>query len=416
MKKLVLAIVILAALLSLSATTFTSKSLLFADSFMLRAQGCEANYWNPALLNPASRGMWIPALNIGLFAGNNSLNLDLYNYVMDREYLDDIDKQKILDAIDGKVAFDLGGQMSVFGIAFGNVGISSSVHYGVRSAFSEQYLELLLYGNGDGTQAYEFTEEDNYFDALSYFDVTLGVGDIALPLPESFPPIKFGASGSILGGIGTAKIEDFHGSFSSDFDGLNVQQDVLLRAGAGGYGFKGMLGMVIEPIPQVKAGITLDNILGFINWGFVRQDFRAHFAVDSLYVMDIQEDFYEQEVTDSEADPFTTMLPMELRLAGLFFTNQVSVSADYIQGFGNAPNISTQGRFAFGLELKPVPFLQIHLGYGTGNDAYPWRMAYGIGVNLKVIEFGLGIQSIENFFPGSSSKGIAFGNYITIRI
>ena len=416
MKKALLLLLLCACLAALGATTFTSKSLLFADSFMLRAKGCEANYWNPALLNENTHDLWIPALNTGIFLGNNSLNLDLYNYIMDREYLTAEDKQHIMDAIDNKIAFEMGGQIGIFGITFGNVALSSSIHMGARSAFSEEYLQLLLYGNGDGSQVYEFTEEENYLEALSYTDITIGVGDIKAPLPEKFPPIRFGFAGSLLGGIGNAHTEDLYGMFSSNLDGLTVQQDVLLRTGAAGYGFKGMVGMVIEPIPFVKAGITLDNIFGFINWGLVRQDLTAHFAIDSLYAIDIQDDFYEYDYSRTKGDPYTTKLPLELRLSGMFHTNQVSFTADYVKGFDDGAEVSKQGRFALGVELKPLPFIQVHLGYGSGNDNYPWRVAYGIGLNLKAVEFGLGIQSIENFLPGSSSKGIAFGNYFNIRI
>jgi len=31
------------------------------------------------------------------------------------------------------------------------------------------------------------------------------------------------------------------------------------------------------------------------------------------------------------------------------------------------------------------------------------------------LEFGFGIQSIEHFYPGYSSKGLAFGTYVNIR-
>ncbi|MGC9362167.1 MAG: hypothetical protein ACP5F3_04480, partial [Candidatus Syntrophosphaera sp.] len=63
MKKSLLLITLLLAVITLPATTFTSKSLLFSDSFMMRAKGCDANYWNPALLNPEYREIKIPVLN-----------------------------------------------------------------------------------------------------------------------------------------------------------------------------------------------------------------------------------------------------------------------------------------------------------------------------------------------------------------
>ena len=74
-----------------------------------------------------------------------------------------------------------------------------------------------------------------------------------------------------------------------------------------------------------------------------------------------------------------------------------------------------QGRIALGAELRPIPVLSFFLGYGFPNDSYSWRTSFGIGLNFKELEFGFGIQSIEHFYPGYSTKGLAFGTYVNIR-
>ncbi len=403
---------------ALPATTFTSKSLLFADSYMLRAQGADANYWNPALLSSENPDFWMPAANIGFFAGNNSLNIDLYNFIMSEDYLDDEDKQRILDAIDDKLAFNFGGQIGLFGFTLGDLALSGSVHLAARAALTEKIVELALYGNGDGSQVYEFTKDENYVDALSYADVTLGWGDIRLPLPKVIPDIEFGIAVSALAGLGSAETAELTGFLSSNLDGLNIEMDALQRTAAGGAGFKALLGLHSEPLKNLHVGITLDNVLGFIRWNMLREDFAYHFAADSVYVSDIQEDIedlYTDEYTQTEGDPFTTTLPPELRVAVLYHTRQASFSADLIKGFGEAENVSRKLRYAVGAELTPIPFLPIHLGYGSGNDGYPWRMSYGLGLRFKVVELGLGIQSIETILPGTSSKGIAFATYFNLR-
>lgn len=419
MRKILLPLLLLLAAGALGGTTFTSKSMLFADSYMLRAQGCDANYWNPALLNAHDHDLWLPAINLGIYAGNNSLSLDLYNYVMEQDYLDDADKQHILDAIDGKLDFNFGGQISIFGLTLGNTAFTSSIHLGGRAAITEKVVQLALYGNGDGSEIYEFNKAENNASALAYLDFTLGMGDIRIPLPETIPDIKFGFAASLLAGIGTGNTEKVDGRLSSNLDGLNADLDALLRAGAGGYGFKGLLGLCSEPLPNLRAGITLDNVFGFLKWGAVRRDYRYQFAADSVYVADIQsdiEELYTDELTETKGDPFTTNLPPELRLSALYKMNQASLSVDLVKGFGEGPNLSKTVRFAIGAELTPLPILPLYLGFGSGNDSYPWRVSYGIGVNLKALQFGLGIQSLENLLPGHSSKGIAFASYFNLRI
>ncbi len=418
MKKLIFLAALLACLTLLPATTFTSKSLLFSDSFMLRARGCDANYWNPALLNAEDGDIWLPGLNLGVFTGNNSIDVNLYNFVTTEDYLDDAEKQRILDAIDERVAASAGGQAALFGFTMGNVALSSSVHLYTKTAFDEQYLELLLYGNGDGSEVFEFSQEDNYAEGLSYLDLTVGVGDIRIPLPESIPDIDFGFAVSALGGIGTTSTELFEGHLSANLDGLSVRQDLTQLAGAGGWGAKGMLGLHSEPLKNLHVGATLDNILGFIKWGLVREEFSYHFEADSLYALDLldgTEGLYTQSYEQNKAEPFTTQLPLEMRLAAMYSTKQISLSADYIQGFGDSAETSRQARFALGAELRPIPILSVFLGYGSPNESYPWRTSFGLGLNFKVIEFGLGLQSIEQFYPGYSSKGIAVATFFNIR-
>ena len=160
MKRIPLLAALIALCALLPATTFTSRSLLFSDSYMLRARGCDANYWNPALLSKEVGDIWLSGLNTGIFIGNNSFDLDLYNFVTREEYLEDEDKQRILDAIDERVASGAGGQVSLFGFTMGNVALSSSAR-GRQAAF-DKVSELLLYGNGDGQQPGLRIHADNH--------------------------------------------------------------------------------------------------------------------------------------------------------------------------------------------------------------------------------------------------------------
>ncbi|HNV62196.1 MAG TPA: hypothetical protein PKN54_04525, partial [Candidatus Cloacimonas acidaminovorans] len=129
MKKL--ALLLLFCLLFLTALNAfnTGKSVFFADSYMLRAKGVEAAYWNPANLQQ-KKGIdfWIPIMNLGIGINNNSLDLDTYNYVVSRDTLNDIDKQKILNKIDGSLRSALEGNISIVGFAFDNMSLSSSLH------------------------------------------------------------------------------------------------------------------------------------------------------------------------------------------------------------------------------------------------------------------------------------------------
>lgn len=416
MKKSLISLFIFLTVSLLSATTITPQSMFFADSYMLRARGCDANYWNPALLQKGYSDITIPILNLGMSLGNNSFNLDLYNYIMKQNYLDDNDKQKILDAIDNNMSFNLGGQIGIFGFTTSNMAFSSSVHLATKASMDEQFIELALYGNGDGSEIYHFTKKNNYAEGLSYADLTFGMGDILLPFPETVPAIKFGFALSALGGLGNVETRELEGYLSSNLDGLNVQQDLIIRTGLGGYGLKTLLGLYSEPIPSLEVGATLDNLFGFIKWQKQTQEEIYHFEIDSLYASNIEEDFYIEDSSTVDIKPYTTKLPLEMRLSALYTYKPISVSADYVVGFGSSPEVSKQGRISLGAQICPIQQIPISIGYCSGNDIYPWRMSYGIGLDFKSVALGIAIQSIESILPGSSTKGISFANYIKVRL
>ncbi|MDP2174036.1 MAG: DUF5723 family protein [Candidatus Cloacimonadaceae bacterium] len=414
MRKLFLFLILSLSAFALFGTNYAGKGMMYSDSYMLRAKGSEANYWNPALISENYGDLWLPALNSGFYAANNSLDLDIYNHIMKKKYLDDSDKQKLLNMIDENLNITVGGQSSILGLTFGNVALTSSIHYYAKAAVSEKYLELLLYGNAE--EHYEFGKKHNNLAALSYVDFTLGYGDITLPLPESVPTIKAGIGASLLVGIQDIHTSHYHGSFSSTIDGLSLHQDITLKTGGGGAGFKAMLGLVSEPLPNLFAGITLDNIFGFINWGLVRENLNYRLSADSVYVANLDDDIFEWEKTREKADAFSTSFPLELRLATLYRTRQAVLSTDFVQGFGSSIMTSKIGRISFGAELLPIPMMPIHLGVGLGNSEYPWRVSYGIGLKIRPVEFGIGMQSFESILPGVKTKGVAFASYFRFSL
>lgn len=416
MKKLLLLLPILLLLVSLGAYSSSGRSMLYADSFMLHAQGSEANYWNPALLNPSYHDVWLPALNLGIYVSNNSLDLDTYNYIMDKGEISEDDKDKILGMIDDKLAVYAGSQISLFGFSAASFAITSSVHLDLQAAFSKQYLELLLRGNTDST--YVFTKEQNNLGGLSYVDLTYGIGDFKIPLGEKLQPIRAGFSLSALAGVGSGHTARYSGILSSTFEGLSLNQDVLLRTGLGGYGFKSMLGLAWDPVQNLSTGVTLDNVLGFINWQVKCTDYGYLANADSIYVSDLGNDLGDlltNESTELEIDPFKTKLPLELRVAAMYRLPQVSFSTDYFTGLSKSEQFNTSGRLSFAVEFTEPKIMPIFLGYSMGNKNYPWRVSYGIGLRSKALEFGIGMQSFKSIIPGYKSKGLAFASFFTIR-
>ncbi len=412
MKQILILCLLILSLSFLSAGIHGGKAMLYSDSYMMRAKGTEANYWNPALLNEKYGDIWLPGINSGVYINNNAIDLDTYNRIMRKGSINAADKEAIMDMIDGSIRVNTEGQLSVFGFTMGNVAISSSANFYAKAALDEDYLRLLLYGNGE--ESYYFDKEDNNASLLSYADLTVGLGGYRLPLPETLPDITVGLSASLLIGIEDIHTRAYSGTFTANMDGMSLEQDLTLRTGGVGIGFKSLLGIASEPIPDLKVGLTLDNVFGTIAWGLVREDHRYHVVADSVYVADLDDDFYEYNYTSENTGGFSTSLPPELRLGALYSLKHASFSMDYVLGFGNSAQTSKLGRVSVGAELLPLPVLPIHLGFSPGSTAYPWRLSYGFGIRIKPIEFGIGMQSFETVFPGTKTKGLAFASYFTL--
>lgn len=417
MKKLLLLCTAFMLLASVSAYSSTGRSMLYSDSFMLRARGSEANYWNPALLNRSYNDVLFPALNLGIYLANNSFDLDLYNTIVEKDTLSEADKSKILDAIDEKLGVYAGSQIILFGFSAGRSAVTGSLHLDARAHLSEQYLDLLLRGNTE--DSYMFSKKQNNASALSYVDITYGMGDIRIPLGKKVNPIQTGFALSILAGVGSGHTERYEGVFSSTFDGLSLKQDILMRTGLGGYGFKGMLGTAWQtPLPGLSTGFALDNIMGFINWQAKCSDFGFRLEMDSVYVENLDEDLdalLTNESEEIEGKPYTTKLPLEFRGALLYEHTYASFSVDYFAGLTKTDQSSTTGRVAFAIESKVPAVMPMFLGFTPGNSDYPWRVSYGIGLRTRWLEFGLGMQSFKSLLPGYKTKGLAFASYLTFR-
>ncbi len=394
----------------------TGKSILFADSYMLRANGVEAAYWNPAnLVRQKHIDFWAPGLNMGVSVTNNAFDLDTYNFIVGQEYLEDADKQLILNKIDGSLHTEMEAQISLFGFTLDNMSFSSALHAMGKVAVSERYLELLLYGNTDSL--YVFDKGTTDANGISYVDFTFGAGGFEIPVfPSEYPALRAGFSVSALVGVANADLNKFYGYFQSGWDGITLHQDINLRTGFGGYGHKALLGAACDLSPNLQLGLTLDNLWGKLTWSAVAEELRYSVVADSVYAVDIDDDFYVVSDDRVAIADYSTELPPEIRMAALWKEPTYSFSADYVQAFKNSAATSKVGRLSFGAQLLPLPFLPLNFGLALGNEAYPWRASYGLGLKSKGSEFGFSVQSVDSLFPGYKSKGVSFGSYIRLWI
>lgn len=394
--------------LSLMLAMPTAKSIFFADSYMLRSQGVEANYWNPARLKVSSfTDIWLPGVNSAITASNNALDLDTYNYFVTRDTLHVADKERLLRDVKGKLSASSEASVSHFGFTIGNTALSSSTRFFAKAEAQEDILRLALYGNI--LDSYSFSKASNNVSALAYSDLSYGAGDFSVPfLPDGMPEIKAGFSVSLLVGLANLSTEHFSASLSTDEDGgTSARQEMVLRSSTFGTGFKSMLGLYSELMPGLEAGLTVDNLFGGIRWLGTNEERSYHITIDSLFAASIQDDFYTQSQSTEEISAYSTALLPELRLAAKYDLGFMDVSADWVQGFEESAVTSSRGRLSCAAGISPVPFLPLSFGIAFPNSVSPLKTSYSIGIHSKLHELAIAVQTYNSILPGYKSKGVS---------
>lgn len=417
MKKILLLLIVLS--LGCLYAFNTAGALPFANSYMQRATGVEAIYWNPANLSELPTRVEFMILPITFKVNNNALSLDLYNSVMVDTLTQEL-KDKLLNEMDGNLNLNFEFNTILFGYATKHFGLSTGVTAIGYSKIDENYMDLVLNGN-TFDEAYHFTKTNNDMNFLVVNDITLAFGGYELnrsiPYLQKFPIpiIRYGMAFSILTG-GSGFVDKFNGVFTTSDEGMNMNQDVVVNYG-GGYGFKGMLGFASDVYKTqnqlVSVGMTFDNIFGTFNNNMNCEAQEFGITADDVYMVNLDEDFFTQRDTSYSIDSFSTKIPFKFSMGSLYRYRDLSVSLDIAKYSEESAFGSDKMDTSFGLEYNLMGHFPLKLGYTMANDSHPSVNAFGFGTNWKYFETGLSFQVYDSF--GQSSKGASLGMHAKFR-
>lgn len=398
MKKIILLSVFIISCLSAFAI-ITPTSLQFSNSYLARSTGVEAIYWNPANLGMMKQSEMM-FLASSLRMENNALNINLYNDVSGK-YLDDILKDRILKAMNGSLTLDGEMQMILFGIATQNFGISVGTDFLCKAKVSDDYVRLLLKGNVyDST--YNFNIDDNSAAGVGYADVTFALGNFTIadviPYFQNSPlnSVRLGASVSALIGIASLTTDKYSGSFYSGDNGLCIDQTANFRNSTGGFGYKGMLAMSVQPREWLNMSMTFDNLAGTINWNGKTEMNEVAIHSDSVYVAHMNDDFFTQTDTTYSVPGFTTTLPAVMSFGSMFKYKDFSYSFDIKKNLNSANVNSNATRVSMGGEYTAFGFWPLRIGMSLKNSDLPASYSVGTGLSFKYYECSLGMMFTDS--------------------
>jgi hypothetical protein len=368
------------------------------------------------------------------------------------KYLNDEDKQKILDSFNEDFGTFL-AQIDVKALSFAfrvsNVGIGLALREKAFSRFDMQrdFVRFLLYGNSPGS--------------IYSFDVGIGgawVREYSVSVGTKLP-FELTAVKNINAGIGVKFIQGF-GFVGSEKLGLTIEtadssrgyemtaniKGIVKRAGVdfldpdkeanftpfptpAGTGLGFDLGVSAEILGLFTAGISITDI-GSINWTknaviisgdttFKFSGYTTQERIDSL------KESFEDYIKSSERkryESFSTGLPTAIRIGVAtdlktlipVFPGRMLISADYFQPIGDEQMMFKKSKLALGLEWRPVSLLPLRTGISIGGFE-GFALSVGTGLNLPFLEFNIATGNLNEIMSGGNLRNFSFATELRLK-
>jgi len=418
MKKTFLAIILLSVVMTIFPVT-TPLSVAFSNSTLQRASGIEASYNNPANIDDKIFGAEYMFLALSAGFNNNFLSLSPF-LKGEGSMLYDDDKKAIIGKLYKSGTINGHLQLIIAGLSLDKWSFSTSVNAYGYGRLDKNYLKIAFEGNDYGAH-YDFSKNTG-MAALLYQDLTVGYGGVNIndyfpDQMENFPDVLVGVSASYLFGGMMYEVDKYLSNLSIAYPDNELDQYTVLRESIVGSGFKMNIGLsskIVEYEDQhfISAGISFDNLLGFIHWKdnkFRSFFYNGNFDDDKFDWIETNENF-EYERTGY----YTSRFPIIFRFGSKYAYKDFSFSADFEQSLWKHPAFGYDPEVSFGVEQVFFGRWPIQLGYRLPINDVVAAYSAGTGYRFDVLEFGVSMQ-VDNSEHYRHMKGLSLGMFTKIR-
>lgn len=422
-KKFSIVLGVLMITASLDAQVYLGpKSIGYANAFVTQSRGAEVIGWNPANLgyndNPTYSlkfGVipFIPFPNTQLT--NSAISFSWFNrYIGRGGHLTNTDKHNMLAAFPSS-GWDITPMLNTkfIGYSYGNTAITLEGNLQGNLLVPTSLLGLIFYGNriDQSVQINDFRTEAQAVGALTLAQAR----NINIPyLSRYINELYIGGGVKTLLGIGYAGTDPISARFDTrDADHISLDSKIKAQYALGGFGIAFDAGISAVVNNRIKAGISVQNLFGFIQWNGKHTEgykYDMHFESDTLDRKEVNFDnLYDNAVkVDTTFDPgrFRTPYPGYL-LMGMEYslTNEITLYGAYQQGFSNRFSSSIVPRFSLAGDYHPFRWIRLRSGIALGGKER-FQMTAGLGLHSRHYSFDLGIATVHGFF--NHSRGITF--------
>jgi len=424
MKKILILILLLLIPLSFSYAQpgFNARSMGMGGAYHGMARGADVSFWNPAnLIFPDHPHVTVDFLSFGFSIGNSALDVGEYNDYFSQEFFDKnerwdaADKQNIIAFFNKDFTGFFRSQFTSAAVSYEHFAFAVN-HFAYSNARTPQEsFELLL--NGISTEPIELTNFGG--EGIAGTEIAMSFAKVLHPDWDFMKFFSVGASFKYYIGHGYYNLEDAYGTVMSSTDSLklNGYYKFLKAAPSEGVGKSGDgvgfdIGGAAIISDQLSVGLSLMNIVGFVNFGEVEGTYEEFTYNEPGLKIDNLDDFGEF-IDEVEADSITTVkyttetryqMPKYLIMSANWKCDWwLTVEADYQQGLNNTAGCTTIPRLALGTEINYIDWLPIRVGYSMGG-IQKTTYAIGFGLDFAHYDFDFGIAAQRGIF--NYSKGI----------
>jgi hypothetical protein len=421
MKKFTLIItlfLLLATTEGFSQVFMSPRGLSFANTYATQSRGSDAIGWNPANLGFDDNGKF--SMTFGVFPlvplpslqlSNNAVSAGWYNtYFTKGGYLGNAEKAELLSVFPA-TGWNMSPsvQMRLIGLSFGHTGIALEVDAAGNFTLPRAIPEFIFNGN-KFDESMDLSTLHGEFQTVATLNVAHGYK------LKFLPNTYFGLNLKGIFGGGYARTESVEGAITSHSEYIEASGDIVARYAAGGYGYAFDLGLATRFNDMFAANISVNNLLGTINWlDYLNET--IHYTLDfTTEDMDFENVDFDSLMSESISNDtsystagFSTPYPA-YAVAGvqLDLTDRIHFYANYRQGFTDRLDTSVDPIISFATELQLLRWFPIRFGVAHGGKEN-FRWGGGFGFEFKHYSMIFGFSQTGGFYNSSTGFAFSFG-------
>ena len=421
----------ISTILFISSTVFAQYyinpvSTSLAGAYATKARGAYISGWNPANLGLDNNPRF--AMNFGFlplipFPSVRISNSAVSPFILNEHfftggYLDDQDKEDLLAYFpDDGFSVNPLIQFPLLSMSFGRWALSIGTEVTGVVTLPKSLFNFVFFGNEFGKPMLDLNTTNVEMQAVTSIALAHG-REVSIPvLSDVVEKTTAGIAVKALVGLGYTGFNNVSGTAITYPDKMVLDGDMEAVYGLGGLGMAIDLGLATVINEKMSANVSLNNLLGFVNWGIVEAEKVEYSIFTEIYNEDfgdmdsLLDDGVNTDTTYSISN-FTSNYPAYL-LVGFEYRvlDDLMTYATIKQYFSDDLASTYLPKVSVAAEYEVTPWFPARIGFAFGGlEKFQWGI--GTGLNFRHYAMDIGFSQIGGIFNHARGFSISFGQSI----